>query len=274
MRHYLKVELLALYDSREADAIVKLLFDHYLNWSPTDLMVKLNDGLSESEILLFHQALKKLKQGIPVQYATGSAHFMGMNLKVTPDTLIPRPETEELVRLAMDENTQPNLRVLDIGTGSGCIGLGFKKERQDAEVTLLDASQAALDVAQKNAENNRLSVETICADILHFNTKLQWDIIISNPPYIPLSEKQEMHDRVVKFEPHMALFVTDSQPLIFYERILQMARIILHPGGKIYFEIHERMADSLAKLCRDYGRNKFHFQRDMQGKNRMLIIES
>lgn len=274
MRHYLKVELLAVYDSREADAIVKLLFDHYLGWSPTDLLIKQNNGLSESEILLFHHALKKLKQGMPVQYAVGSAFFMDMTLKVTPDTLIPRPETEELVRLALDENPLPGLRVLDIGTGSGCIGLGFKKHQPDANVTLLDASQAALDVAQQNAERNGLEVECMCADIMHFNTKLQWDIILSNPPYIPLSEKHEMHERVVKFEPHMALFVTDAQPLAFYERILQMARIILRPGGKIYFEIHERMADSLRKLCQDYGRTAIRFHRDMQGKNRMLVIES
>ncbi len=274
MRHYLKVELLALYDAREADQIVKLLFHHYLGWSSTDLLVKQQDGLSESEILLFHHALKKLKQGIPVQYAVGAANFMDMVLKVNQNTLIPRPETEELVRLALDETRMEQPQVLDIGTGSGCIGLGFKKHRPLAVVTLLDASQDALDVAAANAQALNLEVDLICADILHYSPKVQWDVIISNPPYIPLSEKQSMAPRVVAHEPHLALFVTDQQPLVFYERILQIARIALKPGGRIYFEIHEQMADSLRKLCLDYGRNAIRFQKDMQGKTRMLVIDN
>jgi release factor glutamine methyltransferase len=273
LRLYLKSELLAIYDARESDQMVKLLFQHYLNWTSTDLLTKHDHGLSESEILLLHQALKKLKKGIPLQYAIGKAHFMDFDLYVSPAVLIPRPETEELVRLITQSVPNAELSILDIGTGSGCIGLALKKQLPFASVTLLDASQEALEMAQKNAAHLQLDVDCICADVMHYRIEVtKWDVIVSNPPYIPLSEKNEMADNVVKHEPHMALFVTDQNPLSFYERIIQIARIGLKPGGKIFFEIHERMADSLRKLCLDYGIQNIHIYKDMQGKDRMVMI--
>jgi len=272
IRHYLKVELLPLYDSRESEQIVKELFHHFLNWTATDLIIRKEQGLSESEILLFHHTLKKLKQGVPLQYAIGKSHFMGLDFHVSPAVLIPRPETEELVRLITATHQGP-LRILDVGTGSGCIGLALKKELPHAAVTLLDASAEALEVAKENAIRMQLEVDFVHADILHYRSEAEhWDIIVSNPPYIPLSDKSSMAPNVVKHEPHMALFVTDQNPLIFYERLLQIARMALKPQGKIYFEIHERMSDSLQKLCKDYGIQQFKFHRDLQGKERMLVI--
>jgi release factor glutamine methyltransferase len=273
IRHYLKVALLGLYDAREADQIVKILFQHYLGWSSTDIMVRQDQRISESEILLFHQALKKLLQGMPVQYATGSAYFLDMTLKVSPAVLIPRPETEELVRLIASDYAHQAPAILDVGTGSGCIGLGLKKQLPQAQVTLLDTSSEALDIAEYNARSLQLEVQFIHADIMHYRSEPhQWDIIVSNPPYIPLSEKKDMAPHVVQHEPHVALFVTDQQPLIFYWRILQIARIALKPGGKIYFEIHERMGESILKLCMDSGLTKVKIVKDMQGKDRMVVI--
>jgi release factor glutamine methyltransferase len=273
LRHYLKVELLGLYDAREAEQIVKILFQHYLGWSSTQIMLNKEEKLSESEILLLHQALKRLKQGMPVQYAIGCAYFMDMSLKVSPAVLIPRPETEELVRLISEDYAHQAPTILDVGTGSGCIGLGLKKHLPASQVTLLDTSSEALAIAEHNAQSLQLDVQCIHADIMHYRSEAhRWDVIVSNPPYIPLSEKQEMAPNVVNHEPHLALFVTDQEPLIFYWRIIQIARIALRPGGKIYFEIHERMGESIRKLCLDSGLTKLKIIKDMQGKDRMIVV--
>jgi release factor glutamine methyltransferase len=275
LRQYLKTELMPLYGAREADQITKMLFAHFLGWSATQLLIKTDSGLSESEILLLHKALKKLKTGQPVQYVLGAAHFLDMTLAVNTSVLIPRPETEELVRLIAEQNTLESPRILDVGTGSGCIAIGLKKLIPQAQVSMMDISTEALQLAQQNAAAQGMTIDAILADILHYRSTPQaWDIIVSNPPYIPISEKQEMHARVVQHEPHMALFVPDQTPLLFYERIMQISKLALAPQGKLYFEIHERMADSLRKLAISYGLPPAVIHKDMQGKERMMVVKA
>jgi release factor glutamine methyltransferase len=275
IRQYLKTELIPMYGVREANQISKMLFEHFLGWNATQLLLKTDSGLSESEILLLHKALKKLKTGQPVQYVLGAAHFLDMTLAVNPSVLIPRPETEELVRLIAEQNSLVSPRILDVGTGSGCIAIGLKNLIPQAKVAMMDLSVDALLLASRNAAGQGLDIEAIDADIFHYRSAPQaWDIIVSNPPYIPISEKQEMHARVVQHEPHMALFVPDQNPLLFYERILQISKLALAPHGKLYFEIHERMADSLRKLAISYGLPPAVIHKDMQGKERMMVVKA
>jgi len=272
-----------VYDARESRNIVNELFRHYLNLSSADLIVKANDSISESQMLLVYKAVKRIANKEPLQYVLGKAYFFGMDLHVSPAVLIPRPETEELVRWIL-ETIRPNnysaiegqivpndYSVLDIGTGSGAIALALKKAQPTWEVCGLDVSKEALQVAQRNSTELELEVEWKEVNILEENLPQgNWNTIVSNPPYIPISEGSEMRPSVVEHEPHLALFVPENDPLLFYRRILELANNC-ESVQQVFFEIHENYFRETLALGESMGW-KGELKKDLQGKERMLLF--
>ena len=260
-----------VYDAREARNVVNELFRHYLNFSAADLVVKANDTVSESQMLLIYKAAKRIAQHEPLQYVLGSAYFFGMDLHVNNSVLIPRPETEELVRWILDEIKPNNHSVLDIGTGSGAIAVALKKAQPNWNICGVDVSKEALQVAQRNSNELQLEVEWKEVDILAGNLPAgNWNCIVSNPPYIPVSEGNEMRTSVVQHEPHLALFVPENDPLLFYRRILELANKC-ETVNQVFFEIHENYATETLALGEQYNW-KGELKKDMQGKFRMLLF--
>ena len=271
---YIEESLSSLYNEREVQQISTWLFKAYKNWSRADLALHRYDRFTESEILKFHFALKRLKQGEPIQYVIGDVDFMGITLRVNPSVLIPRPETEELVHLILSENSESNLSVLDIGTGSGCIAITLKKKNPTWEVIGIDKSVNTLSTAESNAQMHKLSMRFLKQDIFETpSIKTKFDIIVSNPPYVLESDKDQMSEMVLKHEPEQALFVPDTDPLLFYRRILELAPSILNPGGKIYFEIHEKKGSEMKALCLASNMSNVRVMQDMQGKERMMSMQ-
>jgi release factor glutamine methyltransferase len=263
-----------VYDAREARNVVNELFRHYLNFSAADLVVKANDSVSESQMLLIYKAAKRIAQHEPLQYVLGSAYFFGMDLHVNSSVLIPRPETEELVRWILDEikpNNHSVHSIIDIGTGSGAIALALKKAQPNWNVCGVDVSKEALHVAQRNSNELQLEVEWKEVDILEGNLpKGNWTCIVSNPPYITVSEGNEMRTSVVQHEPHLALFVPENDPLIFYRRILELANKC-ETVKQVFFEIHENYSNETFALGESMGW-KGELKKDLQGKSRMLLF--
>lgn len=260
-----------VYDAREARNVVNELFRHYLNFSAADLVVKANDTVSESQMLLIYKAAKRIAEHEPLQYVLGSAYFFGMDLHVNSSVLIPRPETEELVRWILETIKPNNHAVIDIGTGSGAIALALKKAQPNWNVCGLDVSKEALQVARRNSTELQLEVAWKEVDILAENLpEGNWTCIVSNPPYITVSEGNEMRTSVVQHEPHLALFVPENDPLIFYRRILELANKC-ETVKQVFFEIHENYATETLALGEQY-----HWQgelkKDLQGKCRMLLF--
>ena len=263
-----------VYDVREARNVVNELFRYYLDLSSADLIVKANDAISESQMLLVYKAVKRIANKEPLQYVLGKGYFFGMDLHVTPAVLIPRPETEELVRWML-ETIKPNNHsvhsVLDIGTGSGAIALALKKSQSTWNVSGCDVSKEALQVAEKNSKEFQLEVEWKEVDILSQNfPEGNWNTIVSNPPYIPLSEGSEMRPSVVEHEPHLALFVPENDPLLFYRRILELSKNC-KTVQQVFFEIHENYASETLTMGESMGW-KGELKKDLQGKERMLLF--
>lgn len=260
-----------VYDAREARNVVNELFRHYLNFSAADLVVKANDTVSESQMLLIYKAAKRIAQHEPLQYVLGSAYFFGMDLHVNRSVLIPRPETEELVRWILEITKPNNHSVIDIGTGSGAIALALKKAQPNWSVCGLDVSKDALQLAQRNSNELQLEVEWKEVDILVENLpEGNWNFIVSNPPYIPVSEGNEMRTSVVQHEPHLALFVPENDPLLFYRRILELANNC-ETVNQVFFEIHENYSNETFALGESMGW-KGELKKDMQGKARMILF--
>ena len=211
----------------------------------------------------------------PIQYIFGETDFLDFKIKVTPSVLIPRPETEELVHWIIEKRIPNNSRILDVGTGSGCIALALKKRLKNCNVFGVDISAEALEVARKNGKINKLHVDFFQADILKWE-QIQWekfDVIISNPPYVRLSEKLEMNNNVLLYEPEKALFVTNEDPLVFYRTIAAFANKYLNEDGKLYFEINEYLAFEMKNLMLGMGFNNVEIKKDINGKNRMIYCE-
>ncbi|MFM9985720.1 MAG: peptide chain release factor N(5)-glutamine methyltransferase [Flavobacteriales bacterium] len=272
LRAYLLDRIGSVYSARESQNMTQLLFQHYLGWDRLTLQLHQGDRLSESEILQLQFALKRILKGEPIQYITKHAWFRGLDLIVGPGVLIPRPETEELVQLVLDENRQTKSpRILDIGTGSGCIALALKFARPDAQLTAIDISTEALTIARKNAENLNLKIEFVHADALSAPMMSEkFDVIVSNPPYVLESDKGFMSDNVLNHEPHNALFVADNDPLLFYRNILNWSRHLLTPDGFVACEMHESMEIPMAEMLLENGISSFSFHRDLQDKTRFV----
>ena len=270
-------DLADLYDSNEVKYIFFLLLEHRMGWTKTDYLLHKKNTLNEEDSTWLANALQLLKVAKPVQYITGHTWFMGMKLAVNDAVLIPRPETEELVNLIINNYRQHfghQLRILDIGTGSGCIAIALKKAFPSSSTYALDISKDALQVARQNAENQSANIEFINADILEWDTYFQpeqrFDIVVSNPPYITIDEQADMHRNVLAHEPHMALFVEGSAPLLFYTHIATFAMEHLQPQGSLYFEINRNYGQQVCELLRKKGFDQVQLHQDMHGADRMV----
>lgn len=221
--------------------------------------------------------LPQLLTGRPFQYVLGKAWFYGMPLSVNEAVLIPRPETEELVDRMVKSHLSNSPRIIDIGTGSGCIALALKKSLPDAEVYAMDISGEALEVARRNANSLGLEINFIQADILEWelvvDSDLRFDLVVSNPPYITPKEKLDMEKHVLDFEPDLALFVPEESPLLFYQHIADFARHHLLPDGKLYFEINQKYGRDIRELLSKKGFNNVRIMKDMQGVDRIIEAE-
>lgn len=255
LRLELQRRLANLLGEGEARAVTMLLFEHIGGLSTVDVLTGRDAELPEETKEKLRAAARRVEQGEPVQYVIGKTVFMGMELEVNMAVLIPRPETEDLVRLLISENKgQNDGKVLDIGTGSGCIALAVKRQMPDTRVTAWDVSEKALEVARRNALKNGLDVEFQLNDILLPQQPAgRFDIIVSNPPYVCISEAAEMERQVLDYEPHTALFVPDDDPLRFYRAITLFARQHLNTDGKIYFETNRAYAADVAELLKNNG---------------------
>lgn len=255
------------YSTEEAENLVNWLLEHHLGLRRVDMMLFLEEeDLPEA----LKKDFEKLKAGEPIQYILGKGPFYGREFLVNKHTLIPRNETEELVHLIIKENPQAGLKILDIGTGTGCIPISLDLEMKSPEVYGIDISEKALELAQKNGVLLKSNVTFLKCDILNEMPNVpELDILVSNPPYVPEAEKSEMHRNVLDFEPGLALFVPDQDPLLFYRVIGEKGKQLLKSGGKLYFEIHERFGSEVAELLTSLGYRAVKVVRDLNGKERI-----
>ena len=259
---------LSTYSQAEAENLVFWLFEHHLGLRRADLQLAIPTAVDRETLLADFQ---RLLTGEPIQYILGQAPFYGRSFAVTRDTLIPRNETEELVHLIIKENSGSGLRILDLGTGTGCIPISLALELKNPDLYALDVSAPALEVARQNALQLGAQVQFMEGDLLGSIPNLDlFDVLVSNPPYVPLRDQGEMHVNVLNFEPHLALFVPDEDPLVFYRAIGVWGQQLLKQGGKLYLEIYENLADELVQLLLSQGYEQLRVLQDLNGKNRML----
>ncbi len=271
---FMQQELKSLYPATEIRQFSRIIFEYLAGFTATDLLTKGDVELTLSQIEFLDSCVSRLKKHEPVQYILGEAHFLDLKLEVTPATLIPRPETEELVMWICENVDTTDAKVLDIGTGSGCIALGIKSQKPEFTVEAWDMSREALKTAKSNARNNGLEILFDRVDILSFEPEekhfQKYDIIVSNPPYVRESEKKLMEPNVVEHEPHLALFVNDNDPLIFYREISKKATRMLKEGGFLFFEINEAFGDEVKQLLSGLGFRDIEVKSDLSGKGRMV----
>ena len=261
--------LSSLYPSEEIQSFFNIFSEKYLNISRIEIALNPERVISEEVSEKYQKALLRLKNHEPVQYIIGETEFFGLPFKVNKHTLIPRPETEELVDWILSEKTINT--ILDIGTGSGCIAISLAKDLPDSKISALDISDEALKIAHENAEMNKVEVDFFQTDILNTKTlPKKYDVIVSNPPYVRELEKKQMQQNVLKYEPNSALYVNDNDPLLFYRVISQLAKKHLQPNGKLFFEINEYLADKLVQLLRREGFQNIQVKKDIFGKDRMI----
>jgi len=272
IRFYIARELGVLYNEQEVKAVADILIKSVLNISKLHQLYDNGFRISETDALKIIDYTARLKTGEPVQYVIGETSFYNCTIRVNRSTLIPRPETEELVDLIIKENKGFDGNILDLCTGSGCIAIALAVNMPLANVTGMDISEEALEIAHINSDLNKAGVTFLKGDILDQNLMVlpQAGIIVSNPPYVRESEKLLMSGNVLDFEPHQALFVTDSDPLLYYRAILKIADEILLPGGRLYFEINEAMGLNLIRLLTENNYSDAEIVLDLNDKERMI----
>ncbi len=266
---YAREELKDTYGAEEIRSICQIIFTDVFHYTNIDIHLKKSEDLDESFVKNFIKITGQLKAGQPIQYVLGETVFAGLRIELNPSTLIPRPETEELVYW-IKETAPSSARILDIGTGSGCIALSLAHSLPGASVCGLDISPEAVKQARQNAQLNHLHADFMHADIFRFNTPEQYDIIISNPPYVREQEKALMQKRVLDYEPHRALFVPDDDPLIYYRTIVKWGKRHLTQGGKLFFEINEALGKEMLQLMEASGYCRLVLKKDFYGKDRFV----
>ena len=273
-KNHFTQELNSLYDQEEIESFFYIITEFLHQKKRIDLALEPNFSINAIEVEKWNAIIAQLKQEKPIQYILGETEFYGLRFLVNENTLIPRPETEELVDLILNENSKnkiPNSKILDIGTGSGCIAVSLAKNLPEAKVFALDVSEKALETAKKNAEINKVEVEFLHQSILETeDLKQEFDIIVSNPPYVRNLEKQEIKKNVLEYEPHLALFVEDNDPLIFYRKIVQLAQKNLSENGKLYFEINQYLGKETSELLQDLCFQNIELIKDVYGNDRMI----
>lgn len=266
-------ELSDIYAKEEAAMLCFLSVQHRFNWTKASYLLNKQEVISDTDTTHFLDILSQLKTSKPIQYILGETDFYGRTFRVNPAVLIPRPETEELVKWVVETVSTKNISLLDIGTGSGCIAISLKIEIPEAVVVAIDLSADALALAQENASLHKAVVTFIEKDVLQMHpTDLAttFDMVVSNPPYIALAEKDSMKANVLANEPHLALFVPNTNPLIFYERIAALAQAKLNLGGFLFFEINEHFGKEVLALLVKKGFKHVELRQDLSGKDRMV----
>lgn len=263
-------ELLEVYPDRESQSIIFILIENFYGLRRIDVMM--DKAIADFDEVKYNQAIERLKKAEPIQYVLENAWFLDRQFYVNSSVLIPRNETEELVQMIISNHkNDSSLNIIDLGTGSGCIAISLKLALSQATVYALDISKEALEVAQKNAQNLGAEINFLNADM---RTKIPdlpaFDIIVSNPPYITMSEKKVMNTNVLAYEPHLALFVEDSNPLEFYEAIADFGKSNLNPQGKVYLEINEHLGHETATMLQQKGYSQVEIIQDIHSKNRMI----
>jgi release factor glutamine methyltransferase len=268
---YIQNQLSDIFSKSEISYLSRLILSDACNVSFTDITsVKMSD-LSDTDGQKVKDMIIRLKKNEPIQYILGTTEFYGLPFRVTPDVLIPRPETEELVAWILSENTENRLSILDIGTGSGCISVSLAKNRPDADVFAWDISEKAIAIAAENAKQNNVRVHFSEQNVFaSYLSGMVFDLIVSNPPYVLENEKNTMEENVLDFEPHIALFVPDENPLLFYERIACIAASCLKPNGKLYFEINREKGGAIAEMLQQKGFTDIELRKDISGNQRMV----
>ncbi|GAB5401477.1 MAG: peptide chain release factor N(5)-glutamine methyltransferase [Aureisphaera sp.] len=272
LKDYFITELSGVYPKEEIQSFFTILLDYFLNYTRLDAVTKATEKLPERRVKDFQEAIARLKMEEPIQYITGETEFYGLPFAVNEHTLIPRPETEELVDWVLEEiSERGKVQLLDIGTGTGCIAISLAKNLKDAEVSAIDISSGALLVAKANAQRNTVAVEFMELDVLMDPMpKVGFDAVVSNPPYVRELEKAQMKRNVLQYEPGSALFVSDNDPLIFYRKIARLAKDSLKPNGFLFFEINEYLGEELTKMLSNEGFTNIVIRKDMFGKDRLI----
>ena len=285
-RNYFNETLKTIYPITEIDSFFFLLLEEYLGFRRVDIVLKSDFKITQENLNLLQSATKQLEQEVPLQYIIGKTEFYGLPFVVNKHVLIPRPETEELVAWVVSESSRfktfntstkqttdkKQLKILDIGTGSGCIPISLKKQLPFAKISAIDISKEALTVAKKNAVLNNVDIHFILQDILKTVALDQhYDIIISNPPYVRELEKKELKNNVFKNEPHVALFVENDNPLIFYAKIAELAKKYLNKNGLLFFEINQYLGTETIDLVNKKGLKNIQLKKDMFGNDRIIV---
>lgn len=284
-KSYFLQELSTIYDEMEATSFFYLILEHLYQLKRIDLALNPDFEISENDIVRWQNILTELKTQKPIQYILGETEFYGLKFSVNENVLIPRPETEELVELILkstkEEGQSTNLKVIDIGTGSGCIAISLAKNLPNAKVFAIDVSEKAILTAQENAKLNGVEVNFIQQNILEIDELIKlptssfqrptfFDIIVSNPPYVRMLEKEEIKTNVLEYEPHLALFVEDNDALIFYRKIAQLAKKSLTENGKLYFEINQYLGKETVILLEKMDFKNIELLQDIYGNDRMI----
>ena len=271
-------ELTPIYDAGEAESFFYLILEEKNQLKQIDLALHPDLIFSADEIMVWNSLLESLKKEIPIQYILGKTNFYGLDFYVNENVLIPRPETEELVEWILKSQKSKvksqKPKILDIGTGSGCIAISLAKNLSDASVFAIDVSEKALATAKKNATINEVNVTFIEKNILETeDLEQQFDIIVSNPPYVRNLEKEEIKKNVLEHEPHLALFVEDNDALIFYRKIAALAQKNLSPNGQMYFEINQYLGVEMKDLLEKMNFKNIELRKDIYGNDRMIKVD-
>ena len=272
---YIKESLRDLYPSSEVSSLVRLIMERVCNIQPHHFLFCKDKELPESEKSRIHDIAERLKQMEPIQYILGTADFYSLQFEVDPSVLIPRPETEELVEQVILDNADQKIKILDIGTGSGCIAVTLRKHLKKASVIATDISAEALATARRNAKRNNTTVTFIQTDILdpekaEMDIPFILDVIVSNPPYIKEEEKKDMERNVLDYEPHLALFVPDNDPLLYYWHIAHFGKKKLRRNGHLYFEINAACGNMVVEMLEEEGYKNIELIQDLSGRDRII----
>lgn len=274
IRSYYAQQLFKFYDERETENLIFMLLEDFAGVSKSELIINPEFTINESELLNIHFAVKDLKNYKPIQYILGKTEFYGIPILVNSNVLIPRPETEELIDwVKNDVKKNDNLSALDIGTGSGCIAIALKMTLPDLNIQAIDMSMGAIEMAEQNAKMNQTDITFSQINFLNRNEWKnlgQYNIIISNPPYVRNSEKAQMKKNVLNYEPENALFVDENDPLVFYKAIAEFAKSNLKTGGSLYCEINQYLGENTVEMFESYGFKEIQLKKDFKENNRFI----
>ena len=262
-------KLSVTYQKEEVLSFFKILCEEYLNITPTKLLLVGEELINKEQLDMFSKVIIRLLNEEPIQYILNTTSFYGLDFICTPSVLIPRPETEELVDWIL-KSEKNKISILDIGTGTGCIPISLAKNNTDYTVSALDISDAGLELAKDNAQKNEVDISFISADIFSYTSDKKYDLIVSNPPYVRNLEKIKIQNNVLNFEPPLALFVDNDDPLVFYRAILEFAKSNLSEKGSVYFEINENLFNEMESLLASYRFSEIELKKDVFGKYRFI----